>query len=95
MGGSASRPHSREKVICQVLTYCHLKGFVNKHLGFFFFFGKFQRKGAYLLNPGAKKKPIYVAALTQPVSYILRSMLAHLYSSHSMGIQIECRMVFG
>ena len=36
MGGSACRPHSREKVICQVLTYCHANGFVHKHLVYFF-----------------------------------------------------------
>jgi hypothetical protein len=59
-----------------------------------FFFCKLQSKGAYLFNPGAKN-PSYVAAPTQLVSYILRSRLAHLCSSHSVGIQIECWKVFG
>jgi hypothetical protein len=36
MDGSVCRPHSREKVICQILTYCHANGFVHKHLVFFF-----------------------------------------------------------
>ena len=58
------------------------------------FFYKLQRKGACLLKPGAKN-PSYVAVPTQPFSYILRSRLAHLCNSHSVGIQIEWRMVFG